>query len=89
MRKDDLTTRKTTKEDNNMAMLMKEKETNVFELVHPLDDVPEEKHSPHGLGPMKMTTSVRLSLIALRTYLIIMGLLVLYSVLSQAGVFGH
>lgn len=72
-----------------MAMLMKEKETNVFELVHPLDDVPEEKRSPDGLGPMKMTTSARLSLIALRTYLIIMGLLVLYSVLSQAGVFGH
>jgi hypothetical protein len=70
-----------------MAIIIKEHE--MFELVHPLDDMPEEKRSPEGLGRMHMTTRVRFSLIALRTYLILMGLLVLYSVLGQAGVFGH
>lgn len=71
-----------------MATIMKNNET-VFYVVHPLDDLPEVKRSAEGLGAMHMTTSVRLSLFALRAYLILMALLVLYSVLHQAGVFGH
>lgn len=66
-----------------------EREREVFELVHPLDDQPEAKRDPKNLGPMRMTASVRISLIALRTYLLLMMLLVLYSVLNQAGVFGQ
>ncbi len=58
-------------------------------VVHPLDDVPEEKVDTGKLGPMPMTTSVKLSLLALRSYLVIMVLLVLYHVLDLAGVFGH
>lgn len=74
-----------------MAMMIKKTEQvqEWFELVHPLDDSPEEKHDPMRLGPMHMTTSVRFSLMTLRAYLILMMLLVLYSVLHQSGIFGH
>lgn len=58
-------------------------------VVHPLDDVPEQKREMDHLPPMKMTLAVRVSLIALRLYLILMGLMMLYHVLDLAGVFGH
>lgn len=58
-----------------------------FLVIHPLDDVPEQKVDTKDLGPMRMTTSVRLSLIALRGYLILIMLLVLYHVLNLAGLF--
>jgi hypothetical protein len=60
-----------------------------FYVVHPLDDEPETKRSPEGLGQMPMSPSVRLSLLALRGYLIGMGLLVLYHCLDMAHVFSH
>jgi len=60
---------------------------NHFVVVHPLDDVPEQKVNSSGLGAMPMTISVKLSLMALRGYLILMMLLVLYHVLDLAGVF--
>jgi hypothetical protein len=62
---------------------------NHYVVVHPLDDVPEEKVDTTKLGPMPMTTSVKMSLIALRSYLVLMVLLVLYHVLDLAGAFGH
>lgn len=62
---------------------------NHFIVVHPLDDIPEEKVDTEKLGPMPMTTSVKLSLMALRSYLVIMVGLVLYHVLDLAGLFGH
>jgi len=62
---------------------------NTFYVVHPLDDAPELKHSPVGLGQMPLSRSVRLSLLALRLYLIVMGLLVLYHVLDLARVVPH
>ena len=58
--------RKTTVEEKN------------YVVVHPIFDVPEEKVDTDTLGPMKMTTTVRFSLIALRSYLIIMILLTVY-----------
>jgi hypothetical protein len=58
-------------------------------VVHPLDDLPEQKREMDHLPPMKMTVSVRLSLIVLRVYLILMGLMMIYHVLDLAGVFGH
>ena len=61
---------------------------NHFVVVHPLDDAPEEKVDTAALGPMAMTTSVKLSLMALRGYLILMMLLVLYHVIDLAGAFG-
>jgi len=60
---------------------------NHFVVVHPLDDAPEQKVDATALGPMPMTASVKLSLLALRGYLILMMLLVLYHVMDLAGAF--
>ena len=62
---------------------------NHFVVVHPLDDVREEKVDTENLGPMAMPASVRISLLSLRAYLVLMMLLVLYHVLDLAGLFGH
>jgi hypothetical protein len=62
---------------------------NHFVVIHPLDDVPEEKVDTESLGPMTMTPSVRISLLSLRAYLVLMMLLVFYRVLALAGLFGH
>jgi len=61
----------------------------MFEIVHPMDDVQEEKRTGEGLGLMPMSRSVRLSLLALRGYLVLMTLLVLYHMLDLAGLFAH
>jgi hypothetical protein len=61
---------------------------NHFVVIHPLDDAPETKVDTAALGPMPMTTSVRISLLSLRAYLILMMLLVLYHVLDLAKLFG-
>jgi len=58
---------------------------NHFVVVHPLDDNEELKIDTSTLGPMAMTASVRFSLLALRGYLVLMMLLVLYHVLDLAG----
>jgi hypothetical protein len=63
--------------------------TNHFVVVHPLDDVPEEKVDTDSLGPMAMTMSVRISLLSLRAYLVLMMVLVFYHVLDLAGLFGR
>jgi hypothetical protein len=60
-----------------------------YYVIHPLDDAPEQKHTGEGLERMQMTTSVRLSLLALRGYLIVMTGLVFYHVLDLYGIFGH
>ena len=72
-----------------MAATMTEAHTHDLRVIHPLDDVAEEKRSPEGLGEMPMSGSVRLSLYALRGYLVLIGLMVGYRVLTLAGVFGH
>ena len=59
-----------------------------FVVVHPLDDVPEEKVDTSSLRPMPMTTSVRVSLMVLRGYLVLMMLLVFYHVIDLSGAFG-
>jgi hypothetical protein len=60
---------------------------NHYVVVHPLDDRSEEKIDTSMLGPMPMTTSVKFSLMALRGYLILMVLLVVYHCVDLAGVF--
>ena len=62
---------------------------NHFVVIHPLDDVPEQKVDTSALGAMPMTTSVKLSLLALRGYLVLMILLVFYHVMDLAGAFSH
>lgn len=56
--------------------------------IHPLDDVAEQKRSYKALGLLKMTPAVRISLIALRGYLLLTIGLVFYRVLLQIGLFG-
>lgn len=53
-------------------------------VVHPLDDVPEEKIDVERLGPMRMTPTVRVSLLVLRGYLLLMTALVVFHVLELA-----
>jgi hypothetical protein len=72
-----------------MDVKMDEIPENHYVVVHPLDDVPEEKVDTSQLGPMPMTMSVKLSLISLRAYLVLMIGLVFYHVLDLAGLFGH
>jgi hypothetical protein len=56
-----------------------------FRVIHPLDDVPEQKCSTEGLGHIAMTPAVRISLTVLRGYLIVMSAMLLYHVLDLAG----
>ncbi len=61
-----------------------------YVVVHPLDDLPEEKVNPDRVGQIRMTRAVRISLISLRTYLVLMTLLLLYHVLGMGAWFaGH
>jgi hypothetical protein len=57
-----------------------------FNVIHPLNDVPEQKCSTEGLGRIRMTRAVRISLGVLRAYLIVMSLMLGYHVLELAGV---
>ena len=68
-----------------MPMLNPPAHTDAYRVVHPLDDLLEEKRDVSALGPMPMTLSVRLSLFALRAYLILMTVLVAYHVVDLAG----
>jgi hypothetical protein len=56
-----------------------------YVVVHPLDDVPEEKVDIESLGPMPMTASVKWSLVSLRAYLLLMITLVVYRVVALAA----
>ena len=60
-------------------------EINGFRVVHPLDDVAEQKCSSSGLGRIRMTRAVRISLGVLRAYLIVMTLMLDYHVLDLAS----
>lgn len=72
-----------------MAYAQNAYEVNSFLVLHPLEDVAEMKRSSHGLGPIKMTTSVRISLYVLRGYLLLMMGMLGYHVLVLAGAFQH
>jgi hypothetical protein len=58
---------------------------NGFRVVHPLDDIAEQKCSTEGLGKIRMTQAVRVSLGGLRAYLILMTLMLVYHVLDLSG----
>jgi hypothetical protein len=55
-----------------------------FYVIHPLDDLPEEKMKSDHLPALSMTRTVRWSLFTLRAYLIIMMLLLVYHVVDLA-----
>ena len=58
-----------------------------FRVVHPLDDVAEQKCTSKGLGKIRMTRTVRVSLCILRGYLVMMTLMLGYHVLNLSGFF--
>ena len=58
-----------------------------FRVIHPLHDAPEDKCQSEGLGPIAMTPAVRISLKALRAYLMLMSAMLVYHVLDLAGFF--
>ena len=70
-----------------MSQLIKtiESEPNYFLVIHPLDDIPEQKIDSDHLPPMEMTQGVRWSLISLRIYLIFMIALFMYHVIDLAS----
>ena len=57
-------------------------DTALFRVIHPLDDVQEEKLYKPELGRMRMTRGVRFSLFLLQGYLASMLLLVVCRVLT-------
>lgn len=63
-----------------------EQEAAGFTIVHPLDDRPEEKVDIEHLGPMPMSRTVRVCLMALRGYLLLVFGLLGFRVLQLAGV---
>jgi hypothetical protein len=68
-----------------MATMEVTPDMNGFRVIHPLDDVPEQKCSTVGLGKIRMTRAVRVSLGVLRAYLILMTLMLSYHVLDLSG----
>ena len=68
-----------------MATVGVSPDMNGFRVIHPLDDVAEQKCSSVGLGMIRMTRPVRVSLGVLRAYLIAMTLMLGYHVLDLAG----
>jgi hypothetical protein len=70
-----------------MASVQSSYEPQCFSVVHPLNDLPEQKCSSEGLGKIAMTRSVRICLGILRAYLAAMTLMLGYHVLNLAGAF--
>lgn len=68
-----------------MATMHNSYDPEPFRVIHPLNDVPEQKCSSEGLGHIAMTPAVRISLTLLRGYLIVMTLMLGYHVLDLAG----
>lgn len=68
-----------------MATLNVMPNINEFRVIHPLDDIAEQKCSTEGLGTIKMTRAVRISLGVLRAYLILMTLMLGYHVVDLSG----
>ncbi len=56
-------------------------------VIHPLFDTPEQKVDTNTAKPLKMSKTVKWSLISLRVYLIIMIGLSFYRVMVLAGIF--
>jgi hypothetical protein len=69
-----------------MAKPQAKHEMKGFRVIHPLDDAAEQKCSTEGLGHIKMTRAVLVSLRVLRGYLILVTLMLGYHVLDLAGV---
>ena len=58
-------------------------------VIHPLDDVPEEKRTGEGLGQIHMSGAIKASLVSLRVYLMLIMALAVYHVMDLTGLLGH
>lgn len=74
---------------NSLQNAISNTRSQAYWVVHPLDDLPEQKHDVSAVGPMAMTPSVRLSLLALRAYLILITSLIAYHFLGLASALVH
>ena len=54
-------------------------------VIHPLDDVPEEKRSPDGLSTMRLSPVQTVVLLGLRSYIVVMLVLVASKMMTLAG----
>jgi hypothetical protein len=54
----------------SLPSLTRNANESAYWVVHPLDDLPEQKRDVSAVGPMPMTPAVRLWLLALRGYLL-------------------
>ena len=61
----------------------------VYYVIHPLDDEPEEKRDPATLGPMRLSRFEKFALYALQGYLVVMVGLAAYRVADLAGFLPH
>jgi hypothetical protein len=72
-----------------MERLQNAQAMEVFEVVHPLRDKPEKKLQTTRLGPIEMTTGLKICLMVLRVYLTLMTFMLVYHVAGLAGIFGR
>lgn len=68
-----------------MATCVNNVEMRTYAVIHPLDDVAEEKCSVGAGGRIAMTRSVKISLALLRGYMALMAGMLAYHVLDLAG----
>ena len=61
------------------------KDLSGYKVIHPLNDVAEEKCSDEHLGTIQMSRSVKISLFVLRAYLIGIVGLAIYRFLAVSG----
>lgn len=69
-----------------MATMRTIPEIEGFRVIHPLRDKPEQKCSTENLGHIAMTRTVRIALTVLRGYLVLMTGMLVYHVISLAGI---
>ncbi len=74
-----------TKSVTKSAMQNCRQEQVIYAVIHPLDDVQEAKHDGHELGVMKLNLGAKVSLVALRVYLIAVLGLTVFRVISLLG----
>jgi hypothetical protein len=58
----------------------------LYYVVHPLDDLPEKKRSIDGLAPVSLNRGTRWALMALRVYVIAMGLLIAHHAMAMSHI---
>lgn len=56
----------------------------LYYVVHPLDDLPEKKRTMDGLAPVSLKRGTQWALLALRVYVIAMGLLIAHHAVAMA-----